>query len=125
MASGGQHQLQPEWRWLRHVTVFPWNRAAVFLLFASDSGRWNDGERRRGGREATIQPRIPWLLLNNYNSNGLQGLVADEDQPYFAISPRNIIHDDVILPRFDGSGKPLSFNLEPQFVANAKSDPCD
>jgi len=35
---------------------------------------------------ASIQPRIPWVLLANYNSNGYRGVVAEEDKPYFAIS---------------------------------------
>ena len=27
-----------------------------------------------------IQPRIYWVLLNAYNSNGYKGVVADEDK---------------------------------------------
>ena len=72
---------------------------------------------------SSIQPRVPWVLLNNYNSNGYRGVVADEDQPYFAIAARNIIQDDVVLARFDSAGKPLSYNLEPQFIANS-NDAC-
>jgi hypothetical protein len=71
----------------------------------------------------SIQPRIPWVLLNNYNSNGYHGVVADEDQPYFAISPRNLIHDDVILPRFDSTNKPITYSLEPTFFADT-NDAC-
>jgi len=66
----------------------------------------------------SIRPRIPWVLLYNYNSNGYRGVVADEDKPYFAISPRVIIQDDVILPRYDGTGKPYTYSLEPQFLAD-------
>jgi len=65
-----------------------------------------------------IKARVPWVLLNNYNSNGYKGVVADEDSPYFAVSPRNLIQDDVILPRFDNSNKPLTYSLEPQFLAD-------
>jgi len=61
---------------------------------------------------------MPWTLLANYNSNGYYGVVADEDQQRFALSNRNIISDDVILPLYDGNGKKLSYTLEPQF-------PCD
>jgi hypothetical protein len=66
----------------------------------------------------SIQPRVPWVLLANYNSNGYRGVVAEEDQPYFAISARNLIQDDVILPRFDSAGKPIAYSLEPQFQAD-------
>lgn len=65
----------------------------------------------------TIKPRIPWLLMNSYNSNGYRGVVAEEDQPRFALSGRNLIQDDVILARFSESS-PTSVNtytLEPQF----------
>ncbi len=68
---------------------------------------------------APVQPRIPWVLLYNYNSNGYKGVIANEDKPYFAISPRVLIHDDVILPRYDAaSGRALSYSLEPTFVAD-------
>ncbi len=29
----------------------------------------------------TIKPRVPWVLLANYNSNGYRGVVAEQDQP--------------------------------------------
>jgi hypothetical protein len=67
---------------------------------------------------ANIKPRVPWVLLYNYNSNGYKGVVADEDQPYFAISPRVLIHDDIILPRYDASNKAITYSLEPQFLAD-------
>jgi hypothetical protein len=63
-----------------------------------------------------IQPRVPWTLLAAYNSNGYQGVVADEDQPHFALSNRFIIPDDVILPLYDVTGKiKQAYSLEPQF----------
>ncbi|MCX6549411.1 MAG: M4 family metallopeptidase [Acidobacteria bacterium] len=65
-----------------------------------------------------IQPRFPWLLLANYNSNGYQGVVADEDRARFALSNRNLIPDDVILPMYNDSGSQLSYSLEPQFPAD-------
>jgi hypothetical protein len=64
---------------------------------------------------AKIQPRLPWVLLSAYNSNGYQGVVADEDRQRFALSGRNIIPDDVILPLYDSSNRQLSYSLEPQF----------
>jgi hypothetical protein len=70
------------------------------------------------GREVDatrIQPRMYWVLLNNYNSNGCKGVVADEDAGHFAIAGRNLIQDDVILPLNDNSGRRLSYSLEPQF----------
>ena len=63
-----------------------------------------------------IQPRIPWLILANYASNGYYGAVADEDKSTFALSGRNLIPDDVILPLYAGDNKTkLSYSLEPQF----------
>ena len=64
---------------------------------------------------ASIQPRFPWLLLSNYNSNGYRGVVADEDKSRFAASDRSLIPDEVILPMFDDNGNRLSYSLEPQF----------
>ena len=62
-----------------------------------------------------ITPRVPWVVLANYNSNGYRGVVADEDQPHFGISGRNLIQDDVILPLYDANRRKLSYSLEPQF----------
>jgi len=65
-----------------------------------------------------IRPRFPWVLLSNYNSNGYQGVVADEDRTRFALSNRSIIPDEVILPLYSDSGSRLSYSLEPQFPAD-------
>ncbi|MBI5086725.1 MAG: hypothetical protein HZB13_19280 [Acidobacteria bacterium] len=70
------------------------------------SGRWVDG--------IEITPRVPWVLLNSYNSNGYRGVVAEEDKGWFALASRNLIQDDVILPLFDASSRPIGYNLEPQ-----------
>jgi hypothetical protein len=68
---------------------------------------------------AKIQPRIPWIILGNYNSNGYSGVVADEDKGRFALSPRTLIPDDVILPLYAPDNKTrLSYSLEPQFPAD-------
>ena len=74
---------------------------------------------------SAIQPRVPWVLLNNYNSNGYYGVIADEDKPYFALAPRNMIQDDVVLPLLGTNGKPTSYNLEPQLIANSKDPTID
>ncbi len=76
--------------------------------------------RHAGGRlvdAAAIRPRIPWVLLNAYNSNGYRGAVADEDRARFALSPRNLIQGDVILPRFSETNPTsvAAYSLEPQF----------
>lgn len=65
----------------------------------------------------TIQPRMPWVLLSGYNSNGYRGVVAEEDQVHFSLSSRNLIQDDVILPRFSETSTTsvLTYSLEPQF----------
>ncbi len=69
---------------------------------------------------ATIQPRIPWVILGAYNSNGYRGVVAEEDKARFGLSPRNLIQDDVILPRWDENNPKniLTYSLEPQFPAD-------
>ena len=76
-----------------------------------------DGVHVSGRRvEASqIWPRIPWVLLANYNSNGYRGVVAEEDRLQFGLSSRNLIQDDVILPRYGEMRQPLSYSLEPQF----------
>jgi hypothetical protein len=65
----------------------------------------------------TIKPRVPWVLLNAYNSNGYRGVIAEEDRLNFGLSSRNLIQDDVILPRFNESSPTsvLTYSLEPQF----------
>ena len=67
-----------------------------------------------------IQPRIPWVILGAYNSNGYRGVVAEEDESRFALSVRNLIPDEVILPRYDENDpkRALSYSLEPQFPAD-------
>jgi hypothetical protein len=66
-----------------------------------------------------IHRRSYWVLLGNYSSNGYQGVVAQEDQERVAISPGNIIHDEVVLPRFDDKGEVIEYNLEPDFLFNS------
>ncbi len=77
------------------------------------SGRATDG---RLVDASAIAPRLPWVLLSGYGSNGYAGVVADEDQSVFALSPRNIIPDDVILPLYaDDNKTKLAYSLEPRF----------
>ncbi|HEX9014914.1 MAG TPA: hypothetical protein VF960_02805, partial [Chloroflexota bacterium] len=57
---------------------------------------------------AGLRRRVYWVLLSQYNSNGYFGTVADEDRGHFALSDRNIIPDEVILPL-------STYNLEPDF----------
>ncbi len=74
------------------------------------SGRMVDAEQ--------IQPRIPWVLLHDFNSNGYRGVVAEEDKQRFAIASRNLMQDDVILPMFSDSNARLSYTLEPRFLTD-------
>jgi len=73
---------------------------------------------------ATIKPRVPWIILGNYNSNGYRGALAIEDQKTFALSNRNLIQDDIILPMYDENNPKnvLTYNLEPQFPTDTISD---
>ncbi|MBI5300688.1 MAG: hypothetical protein HY868_01020 [Chloroflexi bacterium] len=73
---------------------------------------------------STIKPRVPWVLLGNYNSNGYRGAIAEEDKARFALSNRNLIQDDVILPMYDENNPKniLAYSLEPQFPADTISD---
>jgi hypothetical protein len=72
------------------------------------TGKWVNGSQ--------ILRRSYWVLLWDYNSNGYRGVVANEDQKRVAISPRNLIHDEIILPRYSTSGTALSYNIEPMFL---------
>lgn len=65
-----------------------------------------------------LQARLPFVLLASYNSNGYQGVVADEDQARFGISSRNLIQDDVILPRYWTGGGEIRYSLEPSLPAD-------
>lgn len=73
---------------------------------------------------SAIKPRIPWVILGNYNSNGYRGVVAEEDKPRFGLSTRNLIQDDVILPLYDENNpkNTLTYNLEPQFPTDIIDD---
>lgn len=73
---------------------------------------------------AAIRPRIPWVLLEQYNSNGCRGVVAEEDRRRFALSGRNIIQDEVVLPLYSEQGTPrvLAYDLEPRFPADTITD---
>ncbi|HYB20907.1 MAG TPA: hypothetical protein VEH09_08250, partial [Thermodesulfobacteriota bacterium] len=66
-------------------------------------------------KAAKIKPRIYWVLLAQYNSNGYRGVIAEEDQLHFALSNRNIVQDQVILPLLNDRGTRISYNLEPIF----------
>ncbi len=57
-----------------------------------------------------------WALLYDYNSNGYKGVIAQEDEKKVAISPRNLIHDEIILPRYNTAGTALTYNIEPNFL---------
>ena len=96
-------------------SVYPWEQNISNLysppIFAS--GTDNTGKKING---SDIQRRCYWVLLWGRNSNGYQGVVADEDRKLVAISPRNLIHDEVILPRFAPEGYAIEYNLEPHFL---------
>ena len=96
-------------------SVYPWeqNISNLYSPPIAASGTDNTGKKIRGSE---IQRRCYWVLLWGRNSNGYQGVVADEDQKSVAISPRNLIHDEVILPRFAPEGYAIEYNLEPHFL---------
>ena len=50
-------------------------------------------------------PRTYAVLLAQYNSNGSRGVVAIEDASGFALSNRNIIPDETVLPLFECAGR--------------------
>lgn len=78
------------------------------------SSGWDANGYWVGGSQVVRKPY--WVLLWDYNSNGYRGVVAQEDQNRVAISPRNMIHDTVILPKVDVNGYLISYNLEPNFL---------
>jgi hypothetical protein len=61
----------------------------------------------------TIQARIPWTILHDYGSNGYSGAVADEDSHRFALSQKNLIHDELVL---SPGG---TYRIEPTFPVDA------
>ncbi len=67
---------------------------------------------------ASIRPAIPWVILGQYNSNGYRGVVADEERGRFALSDRNIIPDDVILPLYKSGMDKYVYSLEPELPAD-------
>ncbi len=66
-----------------------------------------------------LTPRIYAVLLAQYNSNGSRGVVAREDAGRFALSNRNIIPDETVLPLLNQQGKRAVYSLEPQFAADS------
>ena len=72
-----------------------------------------------------INPRLYWILLFQYNSNGYRGVIAEEDKGHFAISDRNIIPDEVILPLYDNRDNIIAYNLEPEFRADTIDPQCN
>ena len=53
---------------------------------------------------ARIIPKTYWVLLGQYNSNGYQGVIAEEDKQNFSLSSRNIIPDEGVS--FGGAHEP-------------------
>lgn len=66
---------------------------------------------------ARLELRCPWLLGSS-NSNGYRGVVAEQDASRFALSPRHIVPDDVILPMYSDGGSRPSYSLEPTLPAD-------
>jgi len=98
------------------IGMRPKNPKDVSCLYSppiAASGKDITGNMINGSQ---ILRRSYWVLLRDYNSNGYQGVVAQEDQGRVAISPGNIIHDEVVLPRFDDKGEVIEYNLEPDFL---------
>jgi hypothetical protein len=97
----------------------PKNTKNISCLYSppiAASGKDINGKMINGSQ---IVRRSYWVVLWDYNSNGYQGVVAQEDQGRVAISPRNIIHDEVVLPRFDDKGDVIGYNLEPDFLLDS------
>ncbi len=112
--------LNKKWRSLNNEGFAnrPRDAADLSLLYSPPLLCSNRDFRGKFVDAASIVPRIYWILLDRYNSNGYQGVVADEDKKHFALSGRNIIPDEVILPMLHGNGSKLAYNLEPTFPAN-------
>ena len=94
----------------------PVDLTSVSCLYSppiSSSGWGADGNWVEGSQTAR---KSYWVLLWDYNSNGYRGVVAQEDQSRVAISPRNMIHDEIILPKVDVKGNAIAYNLEPSFL---------
>ena len=94
------------------------DRDAVSYLYTSTIPAYGTTVGGRSVDPLRITRRIPWVLLGQYNSNGYRGVVADEDRHRFALSDRNLIVDEVILPRYGSAGERIAYSLEPQFPAD-------
>ncbi|MBI4845936.1 MAG: hypothetical protein HY810_05635 [Candidatus Omnitrophica bacterium] len=56
-----------------------------------------------------VTPKMIWSLFLNKVEMGVHGILAEEDKPYFRLSPRHNVPDKFIIP----PGKTL--NIEPDF----------
>ena len=97
---------------------FPQGRPCESYLYSPPIRAEGKHVSGRAVDAAAIKPRVPWVILANYNSNGYRGVVADEDAANFALSGRNLIPDDVILPLYDENNRPVAYSLEPVFPAD-------
>lgn len=95
----------------------PTNLASISCFYSPPipASGWNiNGTTWIDASQITRKPY--WDLLWDYNSNGYRGVIAKEDQNRVAVSPRNMIHDAVVIPKVDVKGSQLSYNLEPNFL---------
>ncbi len=60
-------------------------------------------------------PKMIWTLFTKQFSNGMQGVIAKEDQKNFQFSSRHVVPTDFILPAASHHSKPITLNLEPDF----------
>jgi hypothetical protein len=60
-------------------------------------------------------PKMIWTLFTNKFSNGMQGIIANEDKANFGFSSRHIVPADFILPAPSRHQPPATLKIEPDF----------
>ena len=60
-------------------------------------------------------PKMIWTLFTKQFSNGMQGIIAKEDQKNFQFNSRHVVPADFILPAASHHRKPITLKLEPDF----------
>ena len=100
-------------------------RANFFPLFNDISSNFSDWDLAILSRTCSYLPMIKinnpqtpkmiWSLFTKQFSNGMQGIIAQEDNSNFQFNSRHVVPADFILPAAGQHNPPLTLNLEPDF----------
>lgn len=65
-------------------------------------------------------PKMPWTLFAGIDTRGWRGVMAREDEGRFAISYTGIRFGHPVYPMKDMHGRPIEYNLEPDFPTQSR-----